>query len=79
MVNLEYFPKDVYEREIPKESLDLYMTSPPCQAFSLAGKRKGEDDERGICFTTHTSLYKRTIQDILYLKMLGVYCQMQMV
>jgi len=41
-----YFPKDVYEREIPKESLDLYMTSPPCQAFSLAGKRKGEDDER---------------------------------
>ena len=46
----DYFPKDVYEREIPKESLDLYMTSPPCQAFSLAGKRKGEDDERGILF-----------------------------
>jgi DNA (cytosine-5)-methyltransferase 1 len=21
-----YFPKDVYEREIPKESLDIYMT-----------------------------------------------------
>ena len=37
-----YFPKDVYEREIPKESLDIYMTSPPCQAFSLAGNRKGE-------------------------------------
>jgi len=46
----KYFPKDVYEREIPKESLDLYMTSPPCQAFSIAGKRKGEDDERGILF-----------------------------
>jgi DNA (cytosine-5)-methyltransferase 1 len=44
------FPKDVYEREIPKESLDIYMTSPPCQAFSLAGKRKGEDDKRGILF-----------------------------
>jgi DNA (cytosine-5)-methyltransferase 1 len=47
---LEYYPKDVYEREIPKESLDVYMTSPPCQAFSLAGKRKGKEDKRGILF-----------------------------
>ena len=45
-----YYPKDVYEREIPKESLDVYMTSPPCQAFSLAGKRLGKDDKRGILF-----------------------------
>lgn len=46
----KYYPKNVYEREIPKESLDIYMTSPPCQAFSLAGMRKGEDDDRGILF-----------------------------
>jgi len=46
----KYFPKNVYEREIPLESLDVYMTSPPCQSFSLAGKRKGKDDERGILF-----------------------------
>ena len=45
-----YFPKNVYDRDIPKQPLDLYMTSPPCQAFSLAGKRKGEDDKRGILF-----------------------------
>ena len=45
-----YFSHDVYEREIPKEPLDIYMTYPPCQAFSLAGKRKGEDDDRGILF-----------------------------
>jgi DNA (cytosine-5)-methyltransferase 1 len=45
-----YFPKDVYEREIPKESLDVYMTSPPCQSFSLAGKRLGKEDKRGILF-----------------------------
>lgn len=46
----KYFPENVYDREIPTESLDIYMTSPPCQAFSLAGKRLGEDDERGILF-----------------------------
>lgn len=46
----EYYPHDVYEREIPSEPLDIYMTSPPCQAFSLAGKRKGETDERGVLF-----------------------------
>lgn len=46
----KYYPKDVYEREIPKESLDIYMTSPPCQAFSVAGNRKGESDKRGVLF-----------------------------
>lgn len=46
----EYYPENVYDREIPKEPIDIYMTSPPCQAFSLAGKRKGEDDKRGILF-----------------------------
>jgi len=54
-----YFPENVYDREIPKESLDLYMTSPPCQAFSLAGKRKGEDDQRGILFyNSHEFIFK---------------------
>jgi len=46
----KYYPTNVYEREIPKESLDIYMTSPPCQAFSLAGKRLGKNDKRGILF-----------------------------
>ena len=46
----KYYPKDVYEREIPKESLDIYVSSPPCQSFSLAGKRLGKDDKRGILF-----------------------------
>lgn len=46
----EYYPINVYDREIPSESLDVYMTSPPCQAFSLAGKRLGKDDKRGILF-----------------------------
>ena len=46
----EYYPTNVYDREIPSKSLDIYMTSPPCQAFSLAGKRLGKDDKRGILF-----------------------------
>lgn len=46
----EYYPTNVYDREIPLESLDIYMTSPPCQAFSLAGKRLGKEDKRGILF-----------------------------
>lgn len=46
----KYYPENVYDREVPCEPLDIYMTSPPCQAFSLAGKRKGEGDERGILF-----------------------------
>ena len=46
----DYYPGDVYDRKIPKESLDIYMTSPPCQTFSLAGKRKGEKDKRGVLF-----------------------------
>jgi DNA (cytosine-5)-methyltransferase 1 len=46
----KYYPTTVYDREIPKDSLDIYMTSPPCQAFSLAGKRLGKDDKRGVLF-----------------------------
>lgn len=36
-----YYPFNVYNREIPKDPLDVYMTSPPCQGFSMAGKREG--------------------------------------
>jgi len=46
----QYYPTDVYHREIPNESLDVYMTSPPCQSFSMAGKRLGKEDKRGILF-----------------------------
>ena len=44
------FYENVYNRPIPCESLDIYMTSPPCQAFSIAGNRQGEQDSRGVLF-----------------------------
>lgn len=46
----KYYPTNVYDREIPSKSLDIYMTSPPCQAFSIVGKRLGKYDKRGILF-----------------------------
>lgn len=45
-----YYPWNVYNRKVPSESLDLFVTSPPCQSFSLAGKRKGEDSKNGVLF-----------------------------
>jgi DNA (cytosine-5)-methyltransferase 1 len=55
----DYYPTNVYEREIPSESLDIYMTSPPCQAFSLAGKRLGKDDKRGVLFFNSHELIQK--------------------
>ena len=50
-----YYVKDVNDtpsQEITEKygSLDIVMFSPPCQAFSLAGKRLGKQDKRGILF-----------------------------
>jgi len=51
----EYYVKDVHDTPIKEltdkhGSLDIAMFSPPCQAFSMAGKRMGKDDQRGILF-----------------------------
>jgi DNA (cytosine-5)-methyltransferase 1 len=55
----DYFPTDVYEREIPTEPLDFYVSTFPCQSFSLAGKRLGKNDKRGILFyNTHEFIQK---------------------
>jgi len=32
------------------EDIDLFVYSPPCQAFSLAGNQQGFDDKRGVLF-----------------------------
>lgn len=54
-----YYPENVYDREIPEKSLGIYMTSPPCQSFSLAGKRKGEDSKNGVLFYNSHEFIKK--------------------
>lgn len=45
-----YYPFNMYQREIPQEPCDIYISSVPCQAFSMAGKRLGKEDQRGVLF-----------------------------
>ena len=46
-----HYIEDVYDTPFDLiEQLDIAMFSPPCQSFSLAGKRKGKDSENGILF-----------------------------
>lgn len=69
----DYFPMDVYDREIPTDPLDIYMTSPPCQAFSLAGKRRGEDDKRGILFyNSHEFIQKNNPRFFIFENVKGL-------
>jgi DNA (cytosine-5)-methyltransferase 1 len=47
----ETFYNDITERNHAEvEQLDLYVAGFPCQAFSIAGSRKGFDDVRGTLF-----------------------------
>ena len=69
----DYYPENVYDREIPKESLDIYMTSPPCQSFSLAGKRKGEDSENGVLFyNSHDFIVKNNPRYFIFENVKGL-------
>ena len=70
----KYYPKDVYDREIPKDPLDVYMTSPPCQAFSLAGKRKGESEDRGVLFyNSHEFIQKNKPRYFIFENVKGCF------
>ena len=68
-----YYPENVYDRDIPKESLDIYMTSPPCQSFSLAGKRKGEDSKNGVLFyNSHEFIVKNNPRYFIFENVKGL-------
>lgn len=56
-----YYPFSMYQREVPKEPCGLYVSTVPCQSFSLAGKRQGKDDEKGrgiLFFNSHEFIQK---------------------
>jgi DNA (cytosine-5)-methyltransferase 1 len=53
------FPANVYDRRIPDESLDIYMSSPPCQSFSQVGQKLGKKDKRGILFFNSYEFIKK--------------------
>ena len=47
----DIFYKDITKRNHKEiQQLDLYVAGFPCQAFSMAGKRKGFDEARGTLF-----------------------------
>jgi DNA (cytosine-5)-methyltransferase 1 len=47
----DIFYEDITKRNHKEiEQLDLYVAGFPCQAFSMAGKRKGFDEARGTLF-----------------------------
>lgn len=70
----EHYPHDVYQRDIPEQPLDVYMTSPPCQGFSLAGSRKSkEDDKRNILFhNSHEFIVKNKPQYFIFENVRGL-------
>lgn len=69
----DYYPENVYNREIPKESLDIYMTSPPCQSFSLAGKRQGENSDKGVLFyNSHEFIVKNNPRYFIFENVKGL-------
>jgi DNA (cytosine-5)-methyltransferase 1 len=53
----KFYVKDVYDTPFEEiEPVDIFMSSAPCQAFSLAGKRLGKDDDKGrgiLFFQSH--------------------------
>ncbi|WP_036384012.1 DNA (cytosine-5-)-methyltransferase [Muricauda sp. MAR_2010_75] len=68
-----YFPFNMYQRDIPKDPLDIYVSTVPRQAFSIAGKRKGEGDKRGILFyNSHEFIQKNKPRYFLFENVKGL-------
>lgn len=58
--------KDLFNTSQLPEKVDIVLGGFPCQDFSLAGKRKGFDSERGLLYQSMAEVIKRT-QPLVFL------------
>lgn len=58
--NKEYY--QLMKQEILKSKIDVLTGGFPCQAFSIAGERRGFDDERGNLFGASLTLSSNLIK-----------------
>ncbi len=60
---------DIYEKSVPKGMrTDIVVAGFPCQAFSIAGYRKGFEDERGVLYTQVLRIIKETGPKAVFLE-----------
>ena len=43
------------------QDIDMFVYSPPCQSFSVAGKQKGFEDNRGVLFFDALKIMVRVV------------------
>jgi len=68
-----YYPFNVYNRNISTDSLDFYVPTPPCQSFSLAGKRQGENSDKGVLFyNSHEFIQKNNPRYFIFENVKGL-------
>lgn len=58
--------KNIQEKDIP--NFDIMIGGFPCQAFSVAGYRKGFDDERGNLFFELERIFKYKKPEVIFLE-----------
>lgn len=60
---------DIYQKSVPESvNIDIVVAGFPCQAFSIAGYRKGFEDERGVLYTQVLRIIKETRPKAVFLE-----------
>ena len=60
---------DIYQKSVPKSvKIDIVAAGFPCQAFSIAGYRKGFADDRGVLYTQVLRIVEETNPKAVFLE-----------